>query len=338
MGVKSSVKKSQYFLNWTVEKFCELPYDVYQKSNIYLPIPGQTFCSIFQKCGKERTVWYLTFSQISGPKIEGSVNVNVCDSSGNKFYTLSKEGTFTKQDPSLIIVDKCVKIKEFLDSSKDDSITFKCVLELKECVTESWLASHPKLASETHSLSTLSEDFKTMYATPLYADIVLKLADGDLQVHKSVLCARSPVFAKMFESQMDENIKNSVRIADVEPTTMRNFVEFLYTGVVVRREFESLYNLYAVADKYDVRSLRKTCRDVLLSEMDVGNACRILVLADRHSDVEFKKEVMEYVGLNFDRILKSKVWDEFVVENIRLAQEVRERVQCKVVIRHENLI
>jgi len=52
----------------------------------------------------------------------------------------------------------------------------------------------------------------------------------EFEAHKAVLAARSPVFAAMFEHEMEERKKNRVEITDVDVEVLREMLRFIYTG------------------------------------------------------------------------------------------------------------
>jgi speckle-type POZ protein len=52
----------------------------------------------------------------------------------------------------------------------------------------------------------------------------------EFQAHKAVLAARSPVFAAMFEHEMEERKQGRVEITDVETEVLREMLRFIYTG------------------------------------------------------------------------------------------------------------
>ena len=64
-------------------------------------------------------------------------------------------------------------------------------------------------------------------------------------------------YGEIIDVTMIEDIADQVRIENVDPTTFRHFLKFLYTGTVessaINRE------LFTVADKYQVETLMELC-------------------------------------------------------------------------------
>lgn len=63
-----------------------------------------------------------------------------------------------------------------------------------------------------------------------------------------VSAARSPVFAAMFEHEMEERKHNRVAITDVDHEVLREMLRFIYTGKATNLE-KMADDLLAAADK-----------------------------------------------------------------------------------------
>lgn len=69
------------------------------------------------------------------------------------------------------------------------------------------------------------------------------------QSYISRLCtARSPVFAAMFEHEMEERKQNRVAISDVDHDVLKEMLRFIYTGKAPNLE-KMADDLLAAADK-----------------------------------------------------------------------------------------
>ena len=93
-------------------------------------------------------------------------------------------------------------------------------------------------------------------------DVELVIRRLTFFAHKVILAARSPVFAAMLTSGMTESITNRIKIDDVAPTTFKQFLKFLYTGVYTTEACSphKIQALFQVADKYQVDTLKQICR------------------------------------------------------------------------------
>jgi speckle-type POZ protein len=102
----------------------------------------------------------------------------------------------------------------------------------------------------------LSEDFGQLFENQKFSDVTLAVAGREFQAHKAILAARSPVFAAMFEHEMEERKHNRVEILDVEHEVLREMLRFIYTGKAASLD-KMADDLLAAADK--VSSLLCCC-------------------------------------------------------------------------------
>lgn len=94
----------------------------------------------------------------------------------------------------------------------------------------------------------LSEDLGGLFENQKFSDVTLAVSGREFQAHKAILAARSPVFAAMFEHEMEERKHNRVEITDVDHEVLREMLRFIYTGKAANLE-KMADDLLAAADK-----------------------------------------------------------------------------------------
>jgi speckle-type POZ protein len=123
----------------------------------------------------------------------------------------------------------------------------------------------------------LSEDLGNLFDNEKFSDVTLSVGGREYQAHKAILAgrcrhcnpswkgklkcdfffissfrfsqtARSPVFAAMFEHEMEERKQNRVAITDVDHEVLREMLRFIYTGKAPNLE-KMADDLLAAADK-----------------------------------------------------------------------------------------
>ena len=115
--------------------------------------------------------------------------------------------------------------------------------------------------------STWKEQLWASAVNKQFTDVEFLVGDESISAHRSLLSARSPVFAAMFASGMEETITGQVCIEDADFSTFCDFLKFLYTGTLessVKKE-----KLLAVADKYQVETLLNVCK--LATKSDISD-------------------------------------------------------------------
>ena len=94
----------------------------------------------------------------------------------------------------------------------------------------------------------LSDDMGQLFESQRFSDVTLSVGGREFQAHKALLAARSPVFAAMFEHEMEERKHNRVDITDVDHEVLREMLRFIYTGKTNNLE-KMADDLLAAADK-----------------------------------------------------------------------------------------
>merc|ERR1719312_2252265 len=120
----------------------------------------------------------------------------------------------------------------------DDSITFLLEAEIcqpgtKTSVVENIDNDDNKDGvdnAKTAIATRLSTDMLDMLSTGLLSDVIVKCENYEFTCHKSILSARSPVFAAMFQHNMSEAQNHEVDILDLAPSTVHLMLEYIYSG------------------------------------------------------------------------------------------------------------
>ena len=110
----------------------------------------------------------------------------------------------------------------------------------------------------TFADSTWTQQLWAAAIDKVLTDVEFLVAGESISAHRSLLSARSPVFAGMFASGMEEARTGQVRIDDVDPDSFRYFLQFLYTGTLVPSADKA--KIFAISDKYQVETLMQLCR------------------------------------------------------------------------------
>jgi hypothetical protein len=93
-------------------------------------------------------------------------------------------------------------------------------------------------------------------------------------VHKDILTLRSPVFMAMFDNNMTESSSNQIQIPDFDVNATRRMVEFLYKDTFTNIDdtsYEEFVSLLAIANKYQINSLKEASSRCLSKMITVDN-------------------------------------------------------------------
>lgn len=159
-----------------------------------------------------------------------------------------------------------------------------------------------------------------------FSDLTLECEGQEFPCHRIVLAAHSIIFEAMLKNQFEEAKTGKVKIEDTDKETLRVFLKFVYTQQV--DESDATIELFALADKYDVRRLATFCDRVLSQSVTVDNAAKSLMIADRYNAPLLKEKTLELVLKNFEALRNTPDMAEIVGGASGLMMEMMS-VACK---------
>jgi len=140
------------------------------------------------------------------------------------------------------------------------------------------------------------------------SDFIVELSDeSEIPTHRTILAAASPVFRSMLAHDLMENLDNRIKIEDFGHEVVRQFIDVLYKGELsdIDAKVYDLKQMFAIADKYKVDSLAKTCLAHLVNNLNKSNACFIFGSMKRcgyHQGTEYENRAARYINENLDAL------------------------------------
>ncbi|XP_065224450.1 speckle-type POZ protein-like [Planococcus citri] len=178
------------------------------------------------------------------------------------------------------------------------SINIKWPCEQSYEVVQNNTSSTNPTPETTITKANPSENFEWMLENPEFADVVFITNGSNYPAHKSILAARSPVFAAMFRRKDTKNgklKKIQITVNNMDEEVLRAMLRYIYTGKC--ENFEKLADkLFVAAAKYGLKGLQKICEETLCETLSVKNAARLLVFAEEHHADKLKSRVKEVLA------------------------------------------
>ncbi|GMT12644.1 hypothetical protein PFISCL1PPCAC_6389, partial [Pristionchus fissidentatus] len=158
----------------------------------------------------------------------------------------------------------------------------------------------------------ISKDLETFFTTAKLTDFVIELNEGrEIDCHRMMLAARSPVFQAMLEPHTDESRKGRVVIQDIDYEVMQELLHFIYTGKSPNLSSYAL-DLLAVADRFQLQGLKDMADQHLRSSLVADTASRNLVYADMHNATELRKDAIQFIAANMSSVINTEGWNHLV--------------------------
>ncbi|XP_035208447.1 speckle-type POZ protein B-like [Stegodyphus dumicola] len=295
---------------WPIEDLSILPMDT---------VLHHTFSVSVLQSSKWNLIIYIREKTEDGINFDISVS-RVDDHEPKSIFVRSKIFSIEKYNYREELLESsktwncAVSFRDLWIYSKD--VSLKCDFEFSDCSYFSEIVNSSFAFSSSMNVHNLSSDFQNLYKSGILSDVNIIVGSRTFPVHKSILCFRSSVFSKMFETNMTETEDNNVNISDTDPDIMDEFLLFIYSGNLGKPLNETATKLYSVADKYDVPFLKKKCSSFLESHLSAENVHEVLLLATMHCDDDLYKSVIEFSAINKQEIFSADEWKDIAKENI----------------------
>lgn len=148
--------------------------------------------------------------------------------------------------------------EETSNLSRDEEAADSC-LEPKDKST-----NQPNLPAEVKSFEA-SMDVTMM----MDAELGDQCENKELQAHKVVLAAASPVFRAMFFGGFEDT--TTVRIKGIRPVIFRALIGFIYGNPLTLSSLEEHLEMFMAADQYDIRTVTHDVERYLCSRLKWQN-------------------------------------------------------------------
>uniref|UniRef100_A0A914KI65 BTB domain-containing protein n=1 Tax=Meloidogyne incognita TaxID=6306 RepID=A0A914KI65_MELIC len=231
-----------------------------------------------------------------------------------------------KSDEFPIDMEKCLHVE-------DDSLHLYCVVEYIPLLYEKEMELLNDL-DKNHkaidmSANNVKKSFTKMFEQGTLADFVIKVGDKELKTHRCVLANNSVVFKGMFKSNMVEAQTGELKIKDFSYNCVIAMIEFFYSGEINEDTFEELgENLFAIAHKYEVESLKEECERRMGSSINPTNFNKRYQCAKTYGLPMLEKACVKFIADNKKQFLFSEEWEKFESDNNKTACEMVKIAFC----------
>lgn len=151
---------------------------------------------------------------------------------------------------------------------------------------------------------TLDQDLKALLVTNKNADMCLWLDNRTVQMncHRCILAARSPVFQAMLSHDTAERASGEVCLEE-DSVVVKIFLDFLYTDSCDDETMNDYgTHLLAMGCKYQVPLLVSLCESYFAKSVNCDNVISLYLLADLYCLERLAKVANEFIRRNYEMI------------------------------------
>ena len=155
-------------------------------------------------------------------------------------------------------------------------------------------------------MDDIRKELHSLYQDKIFADVTIRCKKKEFMAHKVILASQSPVFKRMFASDMKESRSNVVTIDDISPAVMFDLLAYIYSGTAPHLSTLAKQLLEA-ANKYQISRLTVICENELKEKLNVQNVVETLLWANLLSE-ELKAACLRFIHLHSTEVKSSDGW------------------------------
>lgn len=171
--------------------------------------------------------------------------------------------------------------------------SLRSVVELKYVIDSS---CSPTTLPNSVIKKTSTTDYKKFNQLDECFDFTIVTGKKEIQVHKCVLAAQSPVFASMFKNDFQVMATNKLEIKDCKEEVVEEFMRSLYTGEVGSED--NALDLFSLASTFDVNDLKATFEEIVIKNINEQTAVKAFKLGNLFN-------CQELIDVAFDKLKKT---------------------------------
>jgi BTB/POZ domain len=156
---------------------------------------------------------------------------------------------------------------------------------------------HRSLVSSRSSFHDLGASYKkilnrnlSMLDDPHFSNFKFIVKSKEFKVHRNILAAASPVFAKLFTADMEEAQNGKCIVKDIEPKIFEHLLRFIYGGKLPEDVEPFAMELYEAAHYYGIDDLTQICKNEVLVKLSAENAINVYSWAWTYDVEDLKKD------------------------------------------------
>lgn len=167
-------------------------------------------------------------------------------------------------------------------------------------------------ASAKQLMDMISQLQNHFHANQL-CDVTVHIKNRKITAHKLVLSTGSTIWRDLFDTHQT---LNDITIKDFDYDTVKQLIEYMYTGTATR----VTDHLLIAADRYGVKGLKELC---VIQLINMETIVTVLELADKNKSSVFFEEAEKFIRENYDEFIKRFDFKELVRKYPVLLKSVR---------------
>ena len=147
----------------------------------------------------------------------------------------------------------------------------------------------------------LLHDVSHLYAEGLFSDVTLCAGNDEIKCHRNILAASSAYFLGMFQSELDESRQSKIPIKEMEASTLRLVLNYIYTGSV-DLSVDNVQSVLSAANLFQLIQLRDGCASFMMHHITEDNCIGLHFFARAHECHDLAEAARRLVNAEFKAV------------------------------------
>jgi hypothetical protein len=143
----------------------------------------------------------------------------------------------------------------------------------------------------------LADQIGVLLTNSDFSDFKFFVGNRVFNVHRAILAAASPVFSKLFTSNMKEGISRQCVIKDIEPDIFQHLLRYIYERKFPENLSEVAMKLYEAAHYYQLDQLKEICDHHVHPNLSTETAVATFNWASKYGNDDLKMEAWKIIKL-----------------------------------------
>lgn len=287
---------------WEIQNFADIREPSIESARIAIPdVDAEYWITILPKVTDGvidvKTVFSFSLKMLSDAWKSNKYEFEVACTTPDRNFPINRKKVF--QFPSQPVDNEVMTTTEYIRSNTVSSSYSKLnsyILDVK--VTLKYLGSsmiRSKVYDPYAVNNEILSNVRALQNDPTFSDFSFFVKEKEFKVHKNILAAASPVFMKMFTTEMEESRTNICRVEHIEPEVFEKLLECIYKGKLPDDFSVYAREIYAAADYYGLDRLKELCKTEAYERLTAANAVETFNWACRYNMDDLKVEAWEIV-------------------------------------------
>ena len=101
-----------------------------------------------------------------------------------------------------------------------------------------------------------------------------------------------------------------MNIDDLDPDTVHDMLVFIYKGMLDNLGKGKAERLLTAAEKYDLKTLKQMCEELLCEKIDTDNVLELLLLSDLNRAPTLRAQAVKYILAHGKQVVSQSGWRE----------------------------